>query len=315
MDKNAIAVHSEQSSGSALNTNRSFLTTITELLGFEDRVTTAIWFIISLSTTGFVLIYLSLLTDNGLKSMLPPGEFFVFMTRKAPIRAHVIVICPWAIIGSLQFVPAIRANNIDYHKVFGRIYLLFCLAISITGIIMTPYSLGGDLGGQLATFTLFMAFVVTFTMGFISIKRKQIQSHREWMMRSYSVGVSVIVIRIFMPLFLIIMPKVGKFFNVIQCDQIIYELGGNKTAALEAFPSCKDSDRSVVAHNFDSFVGVVAGIRLAYAPATFISLMICGTVVETWIYFKYHREAKIALEAEKEKERNYKVVPSYAPDL
>jgi len=305
-------VHTEQSSGDATITKRSFMTMMTEFLGFKDRVTTALWFIISLCTTGFVLVYLSLLTDNGLKSMLPPGEFFVFITRKAPIRAHVIVICPWAIFGALQFVPAIRAYNINYHKAFGRIYLLFCLAISITGIIMTPYTFGGDLGGQLATFSLFMAFVVTIIMGFISIKRKQIQSHREWMMRSYSVGVSVIVIRIFMPLFLVIMPKVGKFFNVIPCDQIIYELGEDKEAALEKFPSCKDSDRSVVAHNFNSSAGVVAGIRLAYAPATFISLLICGTVVETWIYFKYHREAKIALEAEKE--RNYKVVPSNASE-
>lgn len=299
-------VYSEQN-GPATS-KRKFLAAITDRLGFKDRTTTVIWFIISLATSVFVLIYLGTLSDSGLKTLLPPGEFFVFSKWKAPLHAHVIVVVPWAILGALQFIPAIRAYNIDFHKAFGRIYLLFCLGISITGIIMAPYSFGGDLAGQLATFTLFLSFVVCFTMGFISIKRKQIQTHREWMMRSYGVGVSVLVIRIFMPLFLVIMPRFGSFYNVVPCDQIIHELG-DKAKALEAFPACIDSDRSVVPHNFkNGNVGVVAGIRLAYGPATFISLMICGAVVETWIYFKYHRDASIALEKVKEKEADAKNV-------
>ncbi len=258
-----------------------------DYLGFQNRHSVMLWILVSITTTVFVTARLPLLSEWGYWNLFPPGEAFAFLKLKGRLFTHVIVVVPWAFLGAFQFVPMIRKRNIDYHKIAGRIYLLVCIAISVSGVIMAPYGFGGDLAGQLATYSLFTAFVVCFTMGYISIKRKKIQQHREWMLRNYAVGSSVIIIRIFLPFFTFSLNKVWEFYNTISCEQILFEMG-DWNEAMAAFPLCKEHDRVMVKMSSDSIVNVIAGLRLSYGPATFISLLICGAAVEAWIHFTYH---------------------------
>lgn len=255
---------------------------IAEQLGFQNKWTARTWLVLSLTTIIFVIVRLPLLSEWGYWHFNVPGEGYSLLKVRGRFIAHVVTVFPWAILGSLQFVPAIRKHNIDYHRLAGKIYLLCCIAVSLSGVLMAPYSFGGSLGNQLATYIIFISFVVCFVMGYVSIKRKNIRAHKEWMMRNYAVGTSVIVIRILLPLTNIIMSRVGNYYNIISCDHIYHELGDTNT--LVFFPLCKDQDRVVVKMGFDTMVNAIAGMQLGYGVIALISLLINGAVVESWIY-------------------------------
>ena len=107
------------------------------------------------------------------------------------------------LLGPLQFNSRIRARHLRWHRLSGRIFVVCGLVIGITALVMSfgMPAIGGV--NQAAATTLFGTFFL-FALGraFWLIRRREIDLHREWMIRAFAIGLAVATIR----------PIIGIFF-------------------------------------------------------------------------------------------------------
>lgn len=100
------------------------------------------------------------------------------------------------IIGPFQFWQTFRNRYLMAHRGLGRIYLIaiFVGTISSTYLAWTT-GLKIHWTWALALQGLAFAWIVTASMAFISVRRRRIQQHKEWMIRSYVVTFAFVTFR------------------------------------------------------------------------------------------------------------------------
>jgi uncharacterized membrane protein len=105
-------------------------------------------------------------------------------------------------LASLQFVPSIRQKHLPFHRWMGRLLLVCGLIIGMSALVMSyTMNIGGP--NETAATTLFaIVFLICLIKGYRHIRRKEVERHREWMIRAYGVGLGVATTR----------PIVGIFF-------------------------------------------------------------------------------------------------------
>lgn len=121
------------------------------------------------------------------------GEYF--WPRISWVVPHVASGLLAVVIGPLQFWPKMRRDYLQAHRIAGRIYVAAVLVGSIAAfglaskIDSSPaYALG--LAG-LAT-----AWLTTTGMAFVAIRRKNLEQHKQWMVRSYVVTFAFVTFRL-----------------------------------------------------------------------------------------------------------------------
>jgi hypothetical protein len=99
------------------------------------------------------------------------------------------------VIGPLQFFARIRARYPRWHRITGRVYLSAILVSALGGIGLAvttrgpvPYAAG--------LFALSLAWLLTSSLAFYAIKRRNFVQHKEWMIRSYVVTFAFVTFRI-----------------------------------------------------------------------------------------------------------------------
>jgi uncharacterized membrane protein YozB (DUF420 family) len=105
-------------------------------------------------------------------------------------------------LGLTQFVKRIRQKKPAFHRGAGRVVLASGLIIGFTGVVMGfKMSISGVT--ETAATTLFgILFLFSLVKGFLHIRKRNISSHREWMIRAFAIGLAVTTTR----------PIVGIFF-------------------------------------------------------------------------------------------------------
>jgi len=116
---------------------------------------------------------------------------------------HIIPGLTFILLGPFQFSKSIRSKHILWHRRSGRIFLICGAIIGISALIMS-FGMPAVGGINQAAATTFFAVLFLFFLyqAFISILKRKIALHREWMIRAYSIGLAVTTIR----------PIVGIFF-------------------------------------------------------------------------------------------------------
>jgi hypothetical protein len=96
--------------------------------------------------------------------------------------------------GAVQFSSRIRRWNLDFHRVTGRIYVG---AICVAG----PAAIVLSHGTLFFTATLVQAgtWLVTATAALLTARNRQIEPHRQWVVRSYAVTFTFIVLHVANP--------------------------------------------------------------------------------------------------------------------
>jgi len=102
----------------------------------------------------------------------------------------------------LQFVPGFRQRNFKFHRRMGTLLVICALIICGSALMMSfSMSIGGP--NETAATTLFaIAFLICLVKAYIYARRREIERHREWMIRTFAIGLGVATIR----------PIVGIFF-------------------------------------------------------------------------------------------------------
>jgi len=140
-------------------------------------------------------------TDPMVAQLLALDDIFARYPKLTLI--HILPALLFLLLAPLQFSPTFRDRHLQWHRLSGRLLMVCGMVVGISALIMSfgMPAIGGV--NQAAATTLFSLFFL-FTLGkaFQHIRHREIQLHREWMIRAFSIGLAVATIR----------PIVGVFF-------------------------------------------------------------------------------------------------------
>lgn len=153
-----------------------------------------------------------------------PGDWYYF--RKGHLRVglimHLATVLPAGIILILQFVPAIRQKLILFHRINGYIVILLLLASNVSVCVVLPHKQGG--GSRIATQTseVFLTIITTIgiVMAWINIRRKQIDQHRKWMLRTVFYYGTAVTSRVVTLITSQLISRGDNYDGVWSCDEL-----------------------------------------------------------------------------------------------
>lgn len=135
-------------------------------------------------------------------------------------------------LGPLQFIKALRSKFLNAHRMIGKAYVVAILLIGApTGLYMAFYANGG-LYASLGFVMMSVLWFYTTWMGIQTIRKKQIELHKQWMIRSYAITFSAVSLRLWVPVLslfssmdqlqvVIITAWISWLFNLIAAEFII----------------------------------------------------------------------------------------------
>ncbi len=112
-----------------------------------------------------------------------------FFAVPAPVIVHIVSATVFCLVGAFQFVPSLRRRA--WHRRSGRMLVPLGLAAAASGLWMAVYyDLPAYDNALLEAFRLFFGtlMIVSLVLGVTSILRRDVASHRLWMMRGYAIG-------------------------------------------------------------------------------------------------------------------------------
>lgn len=119
------------------------------------------------------------------------------------------------LVGPVQFLKGLRIRYPIAHRFLGRVYMLGVLAGGLAGLYLATASLGGlptHLGfGALAVLWLASAF-----MAFNHIRQGDVQAHRQWMIRNYSLTFAAVTLRLELPLLIVAGLKFERAYILVS---------------------------------------------------------------------------------------------------
>ncbi|HEX8890765.1 MAG TPA: DUF2306 domain-containing protein [Pyrinomonadaceae bacterium] len=108
-----------------------------------------------------------------------------------------LVLGPWGFWGGL------RNKHLRLHRWMGRVYLVAVLTGGSAGLIMAVTAFGG-LPTRIGFTLLDLLWLTTGVTAYLHIRRGRVQAHREWMIRNYALTFSAVMLRVWLPLFLML---------------------------------------------------------------------------------------------------------------
>ncbi len=135
-------------------------------------------------------------------------------------------------LGPLQFIKILRQRYMNVHRAIGKIYVTSILCIAApTGLYMAFYANGG-LYASIGFVLMSVLWFYTTWMAIYSIRKKQIEQHVHWMIRSYAITFSAVSLRLWVPFLslyttmdhlhiIIITAWISWLFNLIVAEGVI----------------------------------------------------------------------------------------------
>jgi uncharacterized membrane protein len=290
-------------------------------LGFSKGYNAILFLIWGGALMGFVLARLQYLSFYGVfcnedNTGAAPGECYWYAMPRyhAGIMLHLASILPAGFLGVFQFVPAIRHRFIVYHKTAGYIILLLIL-IGVAGALMIArVSFGGGLDIQAMVGMLAIATIVSLSLAYYNIKRKQIDQHRAWMLRAWFYMGTIITMRLIMILAaMIVSTYPDGFYSVQSCAKLIYTENNNATKVYAKFPACAPAHLNmtvdgqvVVKANFNSLEGAMSALNISFGMAGWLAAILHAVGVEIYLRLtpreaerlrnvSYHRQLELGM--------------------
>ncbi len=117
-----------------------------------------------------------------------------FWNKQFWFVSHFIAAVLPLVLGPFQFWVWFRNRNIKLHRVLGKVYILGCLFGGLSAFylgITQPYD-----GSIVPTLLLATLWLFMTSAAWVTIKRKNIQAHRLFMIRSYTLTLAFVFLRI-----------------------------------------------------------------------------------------------------------------------
>jgi len=127
--------------------------------------------------------------SGGLDIMPDKARFF--SAPSFTLVLHIISVSLFCIFGAFQFSPGIRHNRPGWHRAAGRTLIPLGLIAALTGLWLNQFFPPAANDGAILYVTRILvgtAMTLFIILGLANILRRNIASHRAWMMRSYALG-------------------------------------------------------------------------------------------------------------------------------
>jgi uncharacterized membrane protein len=130
-----------------------------------------------------------------------PDQKAVYLAHTAAIMTHIVSAMIVVLIGPFQFLPALRRGRwLKLHRWLGRTYLIGVAVSGLSGLYMARLAHGGWIA-QLGFGVLALLWLCSGWMAYASIRKKQVDAHRAWMIRNYALTFGAVTLRLWQPIF------------------------------------------------------------------------------------------------------------------
>ncbi|MBY0477222.1 MAG: DUF2306 domain-containing protein [Chitinophagaceae bacterium] len=119
-----------------------------------------------------------------------------YWNYKWPLIGHISGGLIALLIGPFQFWKAFRNKFMNAHRILGRIYLISILAGTIASTVLawtSSYEVG--FSWALSLQVLGLVWLASASMAYVSVMKKRIVQHKEWMIRSYMITFAFVLFR------------------------------------------------------------------------------------------------------------------------
>ncbi|KAL2760184.1 hypothetical protein ACRALDRAFT_1067205 [Sodiomyces alcalophilus JCM 7366] len=254
-------------------------------IGFSRGYNFVLFFVLAGAMTGFSLARLPYLDYHGVfcgpkePQGAMPGECYWVGHgyRMVGLWMHIATVLPAGLLVCLQFVPVIRHKAVLFHRINGYLVILLSILSTVGALMVTRHSFGGGtIDAQTASGLLSIMFLMSLLLGYINIKRLQLEEHRKWMLRAWvyvsrplapfassvlhlaqlaqsprsllftdyglnsntSQAGTIITSRIIGILMTTIVSAAGGYYVARPCAQIDFTFDGNQNMTLQHYPDC-----------------------------------------------------------------------------
>lgn len=138
----------------------------------------------------------------------------IFNTTPIAGYAHMALGGIAMLIGPFQFVTKLRVKYTGLHRWFGRVYVASVLLSAVAGFALALTATGG-LVAKVGFATMAIIWFYSATLAFTSIRAKQVEAHKRWMIRSYALTLSGVTLRVYLGLFFASGMSFSEFYPVL----------------------------------------------------------------------------------------------------
>jgi len=114
-----------------------------------------------------------------------------FFAAPLPAIIHIISVLLYCIVGAFQFAP-VRRYNITWHRLTGRVLVVAGIISALSGLWMNQfYAIPAELQGPLlytVRILVGLGMLASIILAWLRILKKDVASHRAWMIRAYALG-------------------------------------------------------------------------------------------------------------------------------
>ncbi len=105
-------------------------------------------------------------------------------------------------IGALQFWTTLRQRFPALHRWVGRVYLSLVVVggVGVGGLILSTQATGG-LVARFGFGLLAVIWLYSGAQAYLAIHRRDIATHRDWMIRNFALALAAVTLRIYLGLF------------------------------------------------------------------------------------------------------------------
>lgn len=156
------------------------------------------WVILAVNALGTGLV--------ALRYALPrvpfPSPLPNYYTRHDWLIAHASFSAIALLAGPWQFLGSLRRRSLTAHRWLGRVY---CVAVLAGWIASLPIAAHAQTGAVASAgfLALGAAWIGATAVAWFRIRSGRVQSHREWMIRSYALTSAAIMLRMYLPLLMV----------------------------------------------------------------------------------------------------------------
>ena len=157
------------------------------------------WVILTLAC-----VYISLGVVSRYLSFNPdvyfPDQRENYLRLEFALGVHVLCGMIALLIGPFQFVRRLRRRFVRVHRAFGAVYLASATGLGVTGLILAPTAYTGLVASTGFT-VLALAELFTTWTALRMVMAGRYGEHRRWMIRSFSLIMAGVMLRVWSPLY------------------------------------------------------------------------------------------------------------------
>lgn len=159
----------------------------------------AIFIFFSISIGLYPVMYLLVDMSQGLLSS-KSAEILQSSVWYTAFYQHIFLGAIAMLAGWSQFSKRFRNKNLSFHRTLGKVYLIAVALSGSAGLFIAFYASGG-LVSVFGFSGLAVCWLFTSLQAYLAIRKKDIDQHQYWMIRSYALCWAAVMLRIWLPLF------------------------------------------------------------------------------------------------------------------